>query len=70
MSNDKVQKNLMEAFAGESQANRKYTAYANKAEAEGYKNAAVLFRAAADAETIHALKMFQLADKVKSTVDI
>ncbi len=48
--------NLMEAFAGESQANRKYTAYAKQAEAEGRSNAAKLFRAAADAETIHALR--------------
>jgi rubrerythrin len=56
MSENKIIDNLMEAFAGESQANRKYTAYAKKAEQEGKLNAAKLFRAAADAETIHALK--------------
>ena len=67
MSN--TQDNLMAAFAGESQANRKYTAYAKKAEAEGKLNAAKLFRAAADAETIHALKHFDVAGKVGSTAD-
>ena len=45
---------LKEAFAGESQANRKYLAYADKADKEGYGQAARLFRAAAAAETIHA----------------
>ena len=50
MDEDKTLANLMEAFAGESQANRKYLAYAEKAEKEGKLNAAKLFRAAADAE--------------------
>jgi rubrerythrin len=45
---------LKEAFAGESQANRKYLAFAKKADQEGYAQAAKLFRAAADAETVHA----------------
>jgi len=45
---------LQEAFAGESQANRKYQAFAAKAEQEGYPQAARLFRAAAEAETVHA----------------
>ncbi len=67
MSN--TQDNLMAAFAGESQANRKYTAYSKKAEAEGKLNAAKLFRAAADAETIHALKHFDVAGKVGGTVE-
>lgn len=57
----------MAAFAGESQANRKYLAYGNKAEAEGKINAAKLFRAAADAETLHAHKHFEVAGKLKST---
>jgi len=61
--------NLMAAFAGESQANRKYTAYAKQAEAEGKLNAAKLFRAAADAETLHALKHFEVAGKIGSTAD-
>jgi rubrerythrin len=46
--------NLKEAFAGESQANRKYLAFAKKADDEGYAQVASLFRAAADAETVHA----------------
>jgi rubrerythrin len=46
--------NLSEAFAGESQANRKYLAFAKKADDEGYAQVARLFRAAADAETVHA----------------
>lgn len=50
----KTENNLREAFAGESQANRKYLAFAKKAEQEGYKQIAKLFRAAADAETVHA----------------
>jgi rubrerythrin len=45
---------LKEAFAGESQANRKYLAFAEKADKEGFPQAARLFRAAAEAETIHA----------------
>ena len=62
-------KDLMEGFAGESQANRKYTAYARKAKAEGKLNAAKLFQAAADAETIHALKHFETAGKVGTTAE-
>ena len=46
--------NLQAAFAGESQANRKYLAFADKAEKEGYSQIARLFRAAAKAETVHA----------------
>lgn len=53
---DKTDKDLREAFAGESQANRKYLAFAKKADAEGYSQAAKLFRAAAESETIHAHK--------------
>jgi len=61
--------NLMEAFAGESQANRKYLAYSRKAEKEGKLNAAKLFKAASDAETLHALKHFEVAGKVGGTAD-
>jgi rubrerythrin len=67
MENNKTLNNLMEAFAGESQANRKYLAYSKKAKADGHINAAKLFQAASDAETIHALKHFEVANKVKST---
>ena len=45
---------LMEAFAGESQANRKYLAFAKQAEKDGFPQVAKLFRAAAAAETVHA----------------
>jgi rubrerythrin len=47
--------NLATAFAGESQANRKYLAFARQAEKEGFGQVARLFRAAAEAETLHAL---------------
>jgi len=67
MGESKTLNDLMEAFAGESQANRKYTAYAKKAEAEGKRNAAKLFRAASDAETLHALKHFEVAGKIGDT---
>lgn len=63
----KTQKNLMDAFAGESQANRKYLAFANKAEAEGFKQIAKLFRAAAEAETVHAHNHLREAGQIKST---
>ena len=65
MSN--TEKNLQEAFAGESQANRTYLAFAKKAEEEGYKQVAKLFRAAAEAETVHALSHLRELGKVKST---
>ena len=51
---NKTDENLQEAFAGESQANRKYLFFAEKADKEGYPQVARLFRAAADAETVHA----------------
>ncbi len=60
--------NLMAAFAGESQANRKYLAFARKAEAEGFTQIARLFRAVAAAETVHALAHFRVAGHVKDTV--
>jgi rubrerythrin len=63
----KTERNLEEAFAGESQANRTYLAFASKAEDEGYKQVAKLFRAAADAETVHALSHLRELGKVKST---
>jgi len=67
MSDNKTLENLMAAFAGESKDNRKYLAYAQKAEKEGKNNIAKLFRVTADAETIHALKEYELAGKVGST---
>lgn len=59
--------NLKEAFAGESQANRKYLAFAKKAEQDGFPQVAKLFRAAAEAETIHAHAHLRVMNGVKST---
>ncbi|HLE11511.1 MAG: rubrerythrin [Bdellovibrionales bacterium RIFOXYD12_FULL_39_22] len=64
-----TEENLKTAFAGESQANRKYLAFAKAAEKEGLKNVAKLFLAAAEAETIHALGHFAALDGVKSTLE-
>jgi len=61
--------NLKGAFAGESQANRRYLAFARKAEEEGFSQVAKLFRAAAEAETIHALNHVSIMGDVKSTVE-
>lgn len=58
---------LMAAFAGESQANRKYLAFAQKADQDGFTQVAKLFRAAAHAETVHAFNHFKAAGEVKST---
>jgi len=63
----KTEKNLQEAFAGESQANRKYLAFAKKAEMEGFKPVAKLFRAAAEAETVHALNHLREMKGIGST---
>ena len=61
--------NLQEAFAGESQANRKYLAFAKQADKDGYAQVARLFRAAAEAETIHAHAHLRVMGGVKSTTD-
>jgi len=59
--------NLKNAFAGESQANRRYLAFAKKAEDEGHKQVAKLFRAAAEAETVHAHAHLRVMGGVRST---
>ncbi|MTI81800.1 MAG: rubrerythrin family protein [Firmicutes bacterium] len=64
-----TEKNLKEAFAGESQANRKYLAFSAKAEQEGYQGVAKLFRAAAEAEAIHALSELKALNGIKSTAE-
>lgn len=61
--------NLKAAFAGESQANRKYTAFSRKADDEGFAQVAKLFRAAAAAETVHALSHFKVLGGVHQTAD-
>jgi len=59
--------NLQEAFAGESQANRKYLAFAKRAEQDGYPQVARLFRAAAEAETVHAHTHLRVMGGIKKT---
>lgn len=66
---DKTMDNLMEAFAGESQANRKYLAFAEVADKEGHPQVAKLFRAAAAAETVHAHSHLRVAGKIGNTAD-
>jgi rubrerythrin len=61
--------NLKAAFAGESQANRKYLAFAKKADEEGYPQIAKLFRAAATAETVHAHNHLGIMDGVGNTIE-
>ncbi|MFX1257844.1 MAG: rubrerythrin family protein [Promethearchaeota archaeon] len=63
----KSEQNLKEAFAGESQANRKYLAFSKKADEEGFNQVAKLFRAAAAAETIHAHNHLREFGGIKST---
>lgn len=65
MSN--TEENLKAAFAGESQANRKYQAFAAKADREGFPQAAKLFRAASEAEAVHAENHLRALNAVKST---
>ena len=61
--------NLLAAFAGESQANRKYLAFSQQAEKEGFPQVAKLFRAAAEAETIHAHNHLRALKGIGSTHD-
>jgi len=63
----KTEHNLKDAFAGESQANRKYLAFSKRAEQEGYKRAAKMFRAAAAAETVHAHNHLRALNGIRST---
>jgi rubrerythrin len=67
--NYKTDENLKTAFSGESQANRRYNFFAEKAEKEGYPQIARLFRAVAEAETVHARNHFNTMDAVGSTQD-
>ena len=63
------EQNLKDAFAGESQANRKYLAFAKQADKEGYSQVAKLFRAAAEAETVHAHTHLRTFGGINSTAD-
>ena len=60
--------NAKEAFAGESQANRKYQAFSEKAADEGFKNIATLYKAASEAEAIHAKKLLKVLAAIEPTV--
>jgi rubrerythrin len=64
-----TKENVMEAFAGESQANRKYANFADKASDEGFKNIAKVFRAASEAEAFHAKRLLKVEGVVGSTAD-
>ena len=67
----KTEKNLMEAFAGESQARNKYTYFASKAKKEGYEQIAAIFQETADNEKEHAKLWFKLLNggEISSTID-
>ena len=65
----KSEQYLKEAFAGESQANRTYLAFAQAADKEGHPQVARLFRAAAEAETVHAHNHLRAMKGVKGTKD-
>jgi len=65
----KTGENLAEAFAGESQANRRYLAFAKQADKEGYPQVAKLFRAAAEAETVHAHAHLRALGAIKTTAE-
>ncbi|MHA1378571.1 MAG: rubrerythrin family protein [Candidatus Helarchaeota archaeon] len=64
-----TQENLKTAFAGESQANRKYLAFSKEADKAGFPNIAKMFRAIAKAETVHALNHLKAMGEVKSTLE-
>lgn len=66
---NRTEENLKAAFAGESRANRKYLAFAKQAEKEGYPQVAKLFKAAAEAETVHAHAHLRALKGIRSTVE-
>ena len=68
-NSSQTEMNLLQAFAGESQANRRYLAFAKQAEKEGYSQVARLFRAAAEAETVHALAHLRALGSIGTTAE-
>lgn len=68
LAKSKTIENLRAAFAGESQANRRYTYFSRRADEEGYAEVAALFRAVADGETAHALRHFEYMKAVGDPV--
>ena len=71
LKGSKTEKNLMEAFAGESQARNKYTYFASKAKKEGYEQIAAIFQETADNEKEHAKMWFKLLEggEIKTTAE-
>jgi rubrerythrin len=69
LKGSKTENDLLEAFAGESQANRRYLAFAKQADKEGYPQVAKLFRAAAEAETVHAHSHLRALGGIRGTAD-
>ena len=71
LKGSKTEKNLMEAFAGESQARNKYTYFASKAKKEGYEQIAAIFQETADNEKEHAKMWFKLLQggEIKTTAE-
>jgi rubrerythrin len=68
LANSQTEKNLKEAFAGESQANRRYLYFAQTADVEGYPDVAALFRSVAEGETGHAFGHFDFLKAVGDPV--
>ena len=68
LAKSKTIENLRAAFAGESQANRRYTYFSRRADEEGYPEIAALFRSVADGETAHALRHFDYMKAVGDPV--
>ncbi len=66
---DVTEKNMQEAFSGESQANRRYLAFSEKAAEEGYSHIARLFRAIASSETVHATNHLKAMGGIRSTLE-
>jgi rubrerythrin len=66
---EKTAENLKSAFAGESQANRRYLFFAQKAEEEGFQQVGKLFRATAEAETVHAFNHIRIMGETRSTIE-
>ena len=67
LKGSKTEKNLLEAFAGESQARNKYSYYASKAKKEGYEKIAAIFEETANNEKEHAKMWFKLLNGIGST---
>jgi rubrerythrin len=67
LKGSKTEQSLRDAFAGESQANRRYLYFANKADIEGQNDVAALFRSTAEGETGHAHGHLEFLEQAKST---